>query len=78
MFSWVSLSVVLSSVVIRRRSRSRRSRSRNTQTLQSRLASPAPAITALLSLTLASRRSFDVAFAAVLALAQARLPAFLC
>ena len=30
------------------------------------------------SLALASRRSLDVAFAAVLALDQARLPAFLC
>ena len=68
---------VVSSVVIRR-SRSRRSRSRNTRTLQTLLASPAPANTALLTLTLASRLSLDVAFAAVLALAQARLPAFLC
>ena len=42
--------------------------------LQTLLSSPAPATTALPSLALASRRSLDFAFAAVLALAQARLP----
>ena len=51
--------------------------SSTTHALQSLLSSPALAIKALPSLALASRRSLDVPFAAVLALAQARLPVFL-